>query len=162
VWEPHDDVRITFPAGSAITEVTAVELTGCPQFPRQFKSLFLITVTGQYDSARVCIRYDDTIVRNPKKLILVRFDLDLVGDLNCDGLVNGRDISIIAHALNTQPSDPKWNPICDLNGDEVIDLLDKGMAQANMGETAWTVIPSTVDGNWICGDTTVLSVWGIR
>lgn len=170
VWNPHPNVQITFPEGSDIQDVTATELTGCPLFPKQIKSMFAITMDGDYDSndgdIRVCISYDPTIIRNPKKLVLVRFDDDLVGDLNCDGIVNGRDISIIARALNTQPSDPKWNPICDINTppDSVINLVDKGIAQASRGQTAWTVVPSTVDEVefMVCGDTQVLSIWGIR
>ena len=45
-------------------------------------------------------------------------------DLNGDGKVTGRDVSIVARALFSQPGDKRWNPIADLNHDDAVDLGD--------------------------------------
>jgi hypothetical protein len=45
-------------------------------------------------------------------------------DLNDDGAVDGMDFAVFAAAWRTTPTDPAWNPRCDLFLDEVIDARD--------------------------------------
>jgi len=45
-------------------------------------------------------------------------------DLDDDGRVSGRDISIVARALFSQPGDKRWNPVADLNDDARVNLSD--------------------------------------
>jgi len=45
-------------------------------------------------------------------------------DLNDDGKVDGRDISIVARALFSSPGNRRWNPAADVNGDEKVTLAD--------------------------------------
>ena len=45
-------------------------------------------------------------------------------DLNDDGKVDGRDISIVARALFSRLGDRRWNPAADVNGDEKVTLAD--------------------------------------
>jgi len=45
-------------------------------------------------------------------------------DLNCDGKVDGRDISIVAVIFSTKAGEPEWNPVADVNGDGKIDGKD--------------------------------------
>jgi hypothetical protein len=69
----------------------------------------------------------------------------LVGDVNGDKTVDGRDISTIARSFGSYgpsyvyagspPSTrPPWNADADLNGDNVVDGLDILIAQKNYGE----------------------------
>ncbi len=63
-----------------------------------------------------------------------------VGDVNYDGVIDITDPSIIARALGTTPSSPhgtgwdQWNPDADLNGDDVVDLIDLFLVGLNFGK----------------------------
>jgi hypothetical protein len=46
------------------------------------------------------------------------------GDFNGDGSIDVRELSTFARALGSTPSDLNWNPVCDFNKDNVIDLID--------------------------------------
>jgi Ca2+-binding EF-hand superfamily protein len=46
------------------------------------------------------------------------------GDVNHDGSVDVLDLLVVAKALGTHPSDPKWNRNANINGDGEIDVLD--------------------------------------
>ena len=45
-------------------------------------------------------------------------------DLNDDGIINLRDISLAAKSFGARPGDDAWNTAYDLNEDEVIDVED--------------------------------------
>jgi len=64
------------------------------------------------------------------------------GDINSDGVVNILDLSLLARALGTTPASggtPRdwgaWNPQCDLNGDEKVDIVDLVVTTSNYGRT---------------------------
>jgi ABC-type transport system substrate-binding protein len=64
------------------------------------------------------------------------------GDINSDGVVNILDLSLLARALGTTPASggtPRdwgaWNPQCDLNGDEKVDIVDLVLTTSNYGRT---------------------------
>ena len=65
----------------------------------------------------------------------------LVGDVNGDGKVDIRDLSIVARAFGSQPDDPNWNPLADITGpaplvpDGEVDIRDIGLAAKNFGKT---------------------------
>jgi len=48
----------------------------------------------------------------------------IMGDVNGDGKVDGRDIAAVAAAFNTKPGDPRWNPNADFNRDNKVDGRD--------------------------------------
>jgi hypothetical protein len=52
------------------------------------------------------------------------FTVILIGDLNGDGKIDIKDISIVAKAYGSDPSKPNWNPIADLNHDDKVDIKD--------------------------------------
>jgi len=58
----------------------------------------------------------------------------LVGDINVDGKVDMKDISIAARAFGSYPSHPRWNPITDINVDNKIDLKDICLIARNFGK----------------------------
>lgn len=66
-------------------------------------------------------------------------------DLNGDGVIDGKDVAIMAMAFGSygpnfmgagSPAHPRWNSICDLNGDNEINALDLGFLAMSFGRTA--------------------------
>jgi hypothetical protein len=60
----------------------------------------------------------------------------LLGDINNDGVVNMRDLAIIAAAYGSTPGTPRWNPAADIGGFGVIDMRDVALLVADMGATS--------------------------
>jgi hypothetical protein len=56
------------------------------------------------------------------------------GDVTGDFKVDIHDLYQFAHAYDTTPEDPKWNPNCDLNDDERISIGDLFYAARNYGK----------------------------
>jgi hypothetical protein len=117
-------------------------------------------------SYTVGIHYDPESpgITDPSRLVIAQFDF-LLGDVNHDGKVNMVDLVIIMRALFSTPTSRNWNPNCDLNGDNRVDLRDLCLAMHNLGKTAkWTYVPSIVDTiNYIVyGTTDHFSGFGIH
>jgi hypothetical protein len=55
-------------------------------------------------------------------------------DLNGDGRIDGRDISIVAKAYGTFPGDPLWNAIADVDRDGKVDGKDIALVAINYGK----------------------------
>jgi len=58
----------------------------------------------------------------------------ILGDINGDGKVDGRDITIAARAFGTKPGDPRWNLDSDVNGDGKVDGRDLTLIASNFGK----------------------------
>jgi hypothetical protein len=63
------------------------------------------------------------------------FTVILTGDLNHDGTIDIKDISIVAKAYGSDPTKPNWNPIADLNGDGYVDIKDISIVAKVFGVT---------------------------
>jgi len=59
----------------------------------------------------------------------------LLGDVNGDDKVDGKDIAVVAQAFGSYPTHPRWNPITDLNRDRMIDGKDIVKVAKNFGKT---------------------------
>jgi len=57
------------------------------------------------------------------------------GDINMDGKVDMKDISIACRAFGSYPSHLRWNPIADENEDNKIDTVDIALICRNFGKT---------------------------
>jgi hypothetical protein len=57
------------------------------------------------------------------------------GDVNCDRTVDINDLIIWSNAYGSRPGYPNWNPLADLNGDEIIDVFDGVIIAINYGKT---------------------------
>jgi hypothetical protein len=55
------------------------------------------------------------------------------GDLNGDGVVDGKDLIIVAKALGSYPGHPRWNPIADVNLDNEVNGADMVIVAKNFG-----------------------------
>jgi hypothetical protein len=64
----------------------------------------------------------------------------LLGDINQDGKVDGKDLSIASKAFASYPEDPRWDPRADLNRDGRIDGKDIAKIAANFGTYLFNVI----------------------
>jgi hypothetical protein len=71
-----------------------------------------------------------TAESNQASVTVVRFS----NDLNNDGRVDMRDISIVASAFGSVPGHPRWNPVADVNDDGKIDLKDIALVARHFGE----------------------------
>jgi len=58
----------------------------------------------------------------------------LIGDVNFDGLVDMKDITILKVAFGSEIGDPNWNPNVDLISDSIIDIFDGVVIAANFGK----------------------------
>jgi len=54
-------------------------------------------------------------------------------DINGDGVVDGKDLIIVAKALGSYPSHPRWNSIADINHDDEVNGADMVIVAGNFG-----------------------------
>jgi len=57
------------------------------------------------------------------------------GDINKDCVVDIFDVTIVALAFSSTPSDPNWNPVADINSDGIVDIFDLVVVALHFGET---------------------------
>jgi len=98
------------------------------------------------------------------ELRLWHYEGPVVGDVNCDGKVDLKDLFIITLALGTRPGNRRWNPACDLNSDGKVDLRDLYIALKNFGKTSWVDVTTGIDtvNNIIYGETDNFPPFGVR
>jgi len=60
----------------------------------------------------------------------------LLGDINVDGKVDMKDISIAVTAFGSYPNHPRWNPNADINQDNKIDIKDIYLTAKNFRKQA--------------------------
>jgi hypothetical protein len=69
-----------------------------------------------------------------------RFELEEISpvlpeDLNNDGIVNMRDIAIVAGLFGTRKGDNNWNSIADLDGNGIVNMRDVSRVAKSYGKT---------------------------
>ena len=67
-------------------------------------------------------------------LIMVGSVSAIPGDITGDDKVTLSDIVIWALAFGSQPGEPNWNPVADLNLDEIINIADGVMIAVHFGD----------------------------
>jgi len=73
---------------------------------------------------------------------LSTFEVILIGDLYPDGIIDMRDIAIVARAFGTEEGDPDWDPTPDLTGPEYlvpdgeVDMRDVALVARAFGTEA--------------------------
>jgi hypothetical protein len=78
-------------------------------------------VQGETDSS------DNTLVQG-------NICVTILGDLNGDFKVSLLDLLILAYAYKSTPSDPRWNPNADIDGNGVVGLTDLVILAAHYGQ----------------------------
>lgn len=61
--------------------------------------------------------------------------IKILGDINGDGKVDIRDVSVVASAFGSFPNHSRWNSDADLNKDGLVNIRDIAMVCANFGRT---------------------------
>jgi len=61
--------------------------------------------------------------------------IKMMGDVNGDGRVEGRDVAAVNAAFGSYPGHPRWNPDADLNGDGRVEGKDIALVAKNYGKT---------------------------
>jgi len=86
------------------------------------KSLWVVWTSNRLDS-------------NGNNNVDLYVKVSLLGDINQDGIIDMTDLNTIKRAMPSTPSDARWNPECDLNIDNQINILDLVIASVNYGST---------------------------
>lgn len=64
----------------------------------------------------------------------------LRSDVNSDGVVDLRDVGMVASAFSTYPGHPKWNSTFDFNNDYIVSMVDLAIVAKDFGKS------------WLCHD----------
>jgi len=65
-------------------------------------------------------------------------------DVDDSGKVDILDVSIVAKAYESYPGHPRWNPLADLNNDQIVDIIDMAYVSKHYGK--WYPIGSGSKG----------------
>jgi hypothetical protein len=107
--------KITITSGNSTTITLTWNTTGVAKGNYTI-SAYAHPVPSETDTADNVAEAADTV--------LVTVPGDVSGDRVCDML----DISILIDKFMTTPSDPTWDPNCDINSDNSVDMLDISIA----------------------------------
>ena len=58
----------------------------------------------------------------------------LPADVNQDGVVDTKDISLAVAAFNSSPGSPRWNPNADVDNSSRVDMRDIVIIALNFGQ----------------------------
>jgi len=59
----------------------------------------------------------------------------ILGDVDGDGAVGASDLIAFSDAYGSEPGDPNWDPYCDFNSDDKVDVIDLFHLSKNNGKT---------------------------
>ena len=85
------------------------------------------------------IRHEHSDLTEASVLIQEIYEImpeSLVTDLNEDGKVNIQDLFIVAKAFQTKPGDEHWDPRADLDGNDLINIVDLYEVAKDYGKAA--------------------------
>jgi len=83
--------------------------------------------------ANISPEIDSNVTNNVLQSAL-NIEVRILGDINGDGKVDGRDVTMAAKAFGTRPGDPRWNPDADINQDGRVDGRDITLIARNFGK----------------------------
>ncbi len=177
---PSDDVRLIFEKVNEAGFTTATEVKNGPATPpgrKRVAQCYDIETTANY-SGKIAIRmaYNDSELTGQEEegLQLVQWNSTgarLEGDITGpggwqDGKVDIMDIFLVAKAFGTDPLNPRWNALADLNGDGKVDIKDIFLEAKSFGRTIqqWINITNQIDteNNLIYGETSHLSIFTVH
>jgi hypothetical protein len=62
--------------------------------------------------------------------------LTISEDINGDGKVDTLDLALVSKAYGSVPGDSNWNPLCDIDLNKVINILDQSKVNQHYGRTS--------------------------
>jgi hypothetical protein len=147
--------RGDFPENVAVTlyyNITANKIIGTQNISIPTGENRTLSFVWDTTSVPYCYNYTITAVatipldNNPADNTLAcgPINVRIMGDINGDGKVDGRDIILVARAFAScgpeyeyasSPPSPGWNLDCDINGDNKVDSRDLVLIARHFGET---------------------------
>ncbi|MEJ2242221.1 MAG: dockerin type I domain-containing protein [Candidatus Bathyarchaeota archaeon] len=95
-----------------------------------------VVVVFHYEDEDIPDKNNDGQINELDELLLKLWKTpSLVGDVNNDGIVNGKDDSIVANAVNTNQQPGWYDPFLDVNNDGYVDNEDLNLINQNKGNT---------------------------
>jgi hypothetical protein len=119
-----------------LAEMLVSSLQGGSSVVVTFTSLYHPIHTGYYRLIVTADSRDDVAESNETNNVLVldKILVTVIGDINCDGVVNILDGVRISLAWNSTLGDDAWNDRADINHDGHIDILDGVRMGLHWGE----------------------------
>ena len=85
---------------------------------------------GEY-SVHTSANYED---KKATASTTFQLQIELIADIDGDGVVDIVDLFLAARAWSTSPGDPRWDPRCDLDGNGVINIIDLYLVARDFGK----------------------------
>ena len=170
-----DDITVFLSSAASLTFATVgdsgialgTDLTGLISDQWLIWSIRTTVFIPQDGGVLIILQYNETILNSlgiDENSITGIERADFVGDVNGDGVVNGQDVSIVANANPSAPSDPNWNPFLDLTGDGLIDDEDVNLVNDHIGDNlddaSWYLLDGIGEDGQIRVDTDLNLVFG--
>jgi len=95
-----------------------------------------VTPGSNYTITAVATIEEPDITPQDNMLVYGEIEIRILGDLNGDGKVNMKDISLVSHAFGSYPGAPNWNPLADFDGNNYINMRDIVVVARNFGRTS--------------------------
>ena len=116
---------------STLLENSSVSGSGALLYVAFNPTILDVNTTIQIGSVRILnTTGNDIATLGPiSKAISIHF----TGDVNMDGRVDIRDISLVAKQFGTDTNSPNWKPVCDVNNDGKVNIKDISIVAKNFG-----------------------------
>jgi parallel beta-helix repeat protein len=139
---PAPDLCFIFADVETEGSTTATASTPPPPPPGMtlISAYYEITTTAQY-TGKITVRMSYYGAGGTK---LLQYQA-LATDVNKDSRVDLKDVCKVLMALGSRPKTPRWNPVCDVNGDRVVNCKDLLAVLKDFGKSAWKDITTFVD-----------------
>lgn len=126
-WLPVD---LTFVKAGLDDPLNAVKF-GAVTF-QEFVQCANVSRTDYVDSSKT---YRHFLIQNDFCLYLMdEMTRTFSGDLNCDFTVTIQDIETVVEAFGSRPMHQKWNPIADLDENDLINIVDVALVARELGK----------------------------
>lgn len=82
----------------------------------------------------ICLNVTDS--NGLSNVATAQITVNLLGDINCDGRVDIQDLYYVARSFDSSLGDERWRVECDLNHDQVINIIDVNIVAKAYGTIA--------------------------
>jgi PKD repeat protein len=82
----------------------------------------------------ICLNVTDN--KGLSSVATAQIKVGLLGDINFDGTIDIQDLFYVARSFDSSPGNERWRAECDLNHDQVINIIDINIVAKAYGTTA--------------------------
>lgn len=86
---------------------------------------------GEYQVYASATHQDDEVTASTT----FKLEVELITDIDGNGLVDILDIALVAKAWGTSPGDSRWDPRCDIDGNGEVNILDIARVALDYGRS---------------------------